>query len=335
MATLKDIAEMANVSSSTVSRVLNYDETLSVSDQTKKKIFEAAEALNYTKYQQKSKKKAAKLAIVQWYTEKEELNDLYYLSIRLGIEKRAETEGYEVVRVFQDTSFEMKPDIAGIIAIGKFSDQQVKRLRRWTENLCFVDSDQLMKKLDSVVVDFEQGVSSIIDYLVANGHEKIGFIGGTESYGDQSDQIIDKRLLLFQRIMKEIKLYQEKYVFAADSFRVLDGEKAMLKAASILKDDFPTAFFAANDALAIGSLRALQKNGKKIPEDVSVIGFDDMSIAKYSFPALSTVKVPTELMGEAAFDLMLDKINSERTVAKKIQFSTDLIVRESSSTYQK
>ena len=110
LATIKDIAEQAGVSSSTVSRVLNYDDTLSVGDDTKKRIFEVAEALDYTKYQKKQSKKQGKLAIVQWYTEKEELDDLYYLSIRLGVEKRAEEMNYDIIRVFQNTDFEMVSD---------------------------------------------------------------------------------------------------------------------------------------------------------------------------------------------------------------------------------
>ena len=82
MATIKDIAEKAGVSSATVSRVLNYDASLSVADETKKRIFEAAEELSYRK---RSSKRYVdqKIAIIHWYTEKEELNDLYYLSIRL------------------------------------------------------------------------------------------------------------------------------------------------------------------------------------------------------------------------------------------------------------
>ena len=83
MATIKDIAERAGVSSATVSRVLNFDASLSVADETKKRIFEAAEELDYRK--RTSKKYAhQKIAVIHWYTEKEELNDLYYLSIRLG-----------------------------------------------------------------------------------------------------------------------------------------------------------------------------------------------------------------------------------------------------------
>lgn len=328
MATIKDIAEQAGVSSATVSRVLNYDNTLSVGDETKKRIFEVAEALDYTKYQKKKAKKQGKLAIVQWYTEKEELDDLYYLSIRLGVEKRAEEMNYDIIRIFQNNDFEMNSDIEGIIAIGKFSDSQVSELTSWTENICFVDFDQLHRKLDSVVIDFEQAVNSVLDYFLKNGHQTIGLIAGQENFGDKSKPIIDKRTTIFENYMNQVGIYQEKYVFTG-AFNVTAGQELMKKAIETLKDDLPDAFFVSNDSMAIGCLRALQEAGISVPERVSIIGFNDISVAKYIYPTLSTVKVYTELMGETGFDLWLDKVTSERTVAKKITLSTDLVLRES------
>lgn len=328
MATIKDIAEQAGVSSATVSRVLNYDETLSVGDETKKRVFEVAEALEYTKYQKKKANKQGKLAIVQWYTEKEELNDLYYLSIRLGVEKRAEEMNYEIVRIFQNTDFEMNSSIEGIIAIGKFSDSQVNKLTSWTENICFVDFDQLHHKLDSVVIDFEQAVNSVLDYFCTNGYQNIGLIAGQENFGDRSKSIIDKRTTIFENYMSRAGLYKKNHVFTG-SFNVASGQELMKKAIETLKDDLPDAFFISNDSMAIGCLRALQEAGISVPERVSLIGFNDISVAKYIYPTLSTVKVYTELMGETGFDLWLDKLTTERTVAKKVTLSTDLILRES------
>ncbi|MEG0443501.1 MAG: LacI family DNA-binding transcriptional regulator [Carnobacterium sp.] len=330
MATIKDIAEKAGVSSATVSRVLNYDETLSVGDDTKKRIFEAAEALDYTKYQKKRAEKKGKLAIVQWYTEKEELDDLYYLSIRLGVEKRAEEEGYEVIRFFQDTDIDTTTGIEGIVAIGKFSDSQVERLTGWTSSICFVDFDLLDRKLDSVVVDFEQAVHSVMDYLTKKGHQRIGFIGGQENYGDRSSTPVDKRSILVENYLRRLSLYQEKHRFIG-SFNVTSGYHLMKQAMEELGDDLPPAFFMANDALAIGALRALQEAGISVPEQVEVIGFNDISVAKYVYPTLSTVKVYTEMMGEAGFDLLMDQLESNRRVAKKITLSTDLILRESTT----
>lgn len=328
LATIKDIAEKSGVSSATVSRVLNYDETLSVGDETKKRIFEIAEALDYTKYQKKNAKKQGKLAIVQWYTEKEELDDLYYLSIRLGVEKRAEEMNYEIIRIFQNTDFDMNSEIEGIIAIGKFSDSQVDKLTSWTENICFVDFDQLYRKLDSVVIDFEQAVNSVLDHFRAKGHQSIGLIAGQENFGDKSKPIIDKRTLIFENYMKQSDSYEEKYIFTG-AFNVKSGQELMEKAIKTLKDELPAAFFVSNDAMAIGCLRALQKAGISVPDRVSLIGFNDITVAKYIYPTLSTVKVYTELMGETGFDLWLDKLTTDRTVAKKITLSTDLILRES------
>lgn len=328
MATIKDIAQKANVSSATVSRVLNYDETLSVGDETKKRIFEAAEALDYTKYQKKRVKKTGKIAIVQWYTEKEELDDLYYLSIRLGVEKRAEEEGYGIERYFQDTLFEPQQDIEGIVAIGKFNDAQIEQLLLSTKNICFIDFDLLGRKMDSVVVDFEQAVYSVMDYFIEKNHQRIGFIGGQEHYAQDSLTPPDKRAILVESYLRQKEMYQEKYCFTG-KFNVASGHKLMNQAIRELGEDLPAAFFVANDALAIGALRALQEAGISVPEKVEVIGFNDISVAKYVYPTLSTVKVYTELMGEVGFDLLMDRIESDRQAAKKITLSTDLILRGS------
>ncbi|MGX7418981.1 LacI family DNA-binding transcriptional regulator [Carnobacterium gallinarum] len=328
MATIKDIAQQAGVSSATVSRVLNYDESLSVGDETKKRIFEVAEQLEYTKHKKVKLTKNGKIAIMQWSTEKEELDDVYYLSLRMGAEKRIAEEGYETLRVFQDTPFEMTKDIVGIISLGECSPVQVARLTEWGKPICFINFDQLIHKYDSVVVDFEQAVRSVLDHFIATGHTKIGYIGGLECYGDRSGTIIDTRTKIFESYLREKKLYVEGYCFI-DSFEVKAGYEQMKKAISELGEDLPTAIFAGNDPIAVGCLRALQEEGIQVPERVSLIGFNDISVAKYVFPSLSTVKVYTELMGETGVDLLLDRMASNRQAAKKITLSTDLILRES------
>ena len=103
MATIKDIAGQAGVSVATVSRVLNYDSSISVADETRRKIFEAAENLNYTKHMKNTKGKGRpkKIALVHWYSESKELEDLYYLSIRMGDENYVPDKKIELVRVFE------------------------------------------------------------------------------------------------------------------------------------------------------------------------------------------------------------------------------------------
>ncbi|WP_347548713.1 LacI family DNA-binding transcriptional regulator [Pseudalkalibacillus hwajinpoensis] len=328
MATIKDIALKVKCSPSTVSRVLNYDETLSVSDDTKKRIFEVAEELSYSK---KSGKKSLtpKIAVIHWYTEKEELNDLYYMSIRLGVEQRCQEERLDLVKIFKDNYEDLeKENIQGMIAVGKFSNDEIASLTKVTPNIVFVDYDPGQEMYDSVVVDFEKATYKVLDYFVSRGHERIGYIGGRETFRDASAELQDERESTFKLYMDARGEADEAYVYTG-SFTVDDGYALMNQAIDEFGDELPTAFFVGNDTMAIGCLRALHEQGITIPERVSLIGVNDISVSKYVYPALSTVKVYTELMGETAVGLLMERI-SGRKIAKKVTMSTKLKLRKSS-----
>src|SRR5699024_3248455 len=170
MATIKDIAKKAGVSSATVSRVLNYDPDLSVGQETKQKVFEVAEALNYTKHMQKKRTQAV-LRLVQWYDSEEELEDLYYLAIRLGVEKKAEELN---VRLLKESLHELSDEtVDATIALGKFDQSQVHILEKLEGVLLFVDSNDMIRGKNSLVVDFQQSIELVIDHFVREKHEKI------------------------------------------------------------------------------------------------------------------------------------------------------------------
>ncbi|WP_174614425.1 LacI family DNA-binding transcriptional regulator [Virgibacillus ihumii] len=325
MATIKDIAQKANVSIATVSRVLNSDPSLSVGADTKQQIMDAARQLGYTKHLDK-KNKHLRIAIVHWYTEKEELNDMYYYSIRLGVEKKLDRAGYAYIRLFQNT--EKKPDVDGIIAIGKFSVRQKKQLEKWSTAICFVDDIHAGKSADSVVVDFHQATADILNRFLDHGHSKIGMLAGEEKFFGSTEVLDDPRFTSYCSILQEKGCFNKAYSFKG-TFTVESGYQMMEKAVHTLGDDLPGAFFCANDSIAIGAMRALNDLDVKIPERVSIVGFNDSSVAKYVSPSLSTVKVYTELMGETAVSLLEERILNGRTVAKKVVLATELIERES------
>ncbi|MDQ0255876.1 LacI family transcriptional regulator [Evansella vedderi] len=328
MATIKDIAKKAGVSPATVSRVLNYDSTLSVADATKKKIFEAAEELSY---QKRSAKKFAgqKIAIVHWYmTEKEELNDLYYLSIRVGIDERCkQLEVIPEIYYYDNINEIDSTQIEGIIAVGKFSNKQVNDLSKIHPLIVFVDFSPDEDIFDSVVIDFEKATKSIINYFIESGHKKIGYIGGREFLKDELNPIDDLREMTFIKYMEEKGLFQENFMFIG-SFSVEEGYKLMKQAINELGDKLPTAFFMSSDVMAIGALRALHEEKIIVPDRVSVFGINDMSVSKYVYPPLSTVKVYTEEMGGTAVDTLIERMEG-RNIAKKIVISTKLMIRES------
>ncbi|WP_137665693.1 LacI family DNA-binding transcriptional regulator [Enterococcus hulanensis] len=325
MATIRDIAKLAGVSPATVSRVLNYDQELSVAQETKQRIFEVAEELNYTKHKRANKIGKAVIRLVQWYDEAEELADLYYLSIRLGIEKKAEELNIQVRR---ETLNELSDiQVSGTIALGKFDAEQIRQLKEIDENLLFVDFDGMSLGLNSMVVDFDQSVDLVIDHFIRHGHQKIGILSGEEKTKHNFQPIEDPRLLAFKLKMKQINLYRPEFTLTA-AFSMEAGKKAMADFLSKTQE-LPNALFASSDALAVGAMQAIQSAGLRIPEDISVIGFNDVSVAKYVSPALTTIKVETEWMGGLAVSTILDLAKEFSPVPRKIMLGTKLIQRES------
>jgi len=326
MATIKDIADKVGVSIATVSRVLNYDLSLSVGDDTKKRIFEVAEELSYQKRAQK-KKASWRVAFVNWINEEEELNDIYYMSIRHGVESRAEKKKMELLKYLRDDSDQIASDIDGIIAVGRFNDEQIIKLKNLSTNIVFVDSDPEDDKCDAVCVNFERVTKQVLDYFISKEHKKIGYIGGYENLRNTISPIQEIRENYFRSYMKEKKLLDVSYIYI-NNFTVNDGYQLMKKAIKDHKEDLPTAFYVASDPLAIGCLRALHEANIQVPERVSIIGVNDISISKYMYPPLSSVKIETEVMGETAVDLMIERLSDERRVAKVVHIATRLMTRE-------
>ncbi|MFD2705698.1 LacI family DNA-binding transcriptional regulator [Salibacterium lacus] len=329
MATIKDIAEKAGVSLATVSRVLNYDESLSVTESTKKKIFEAAEELDYKKGKRKAPASAS-VAVVHWYTEQEELEDLYYMSIRLGVEERCQTQGIQFVKYVYDDFIRQKPGgTDGIIAVGKFSTEQAEALTGVSPVIVFVDSSPDSEWYDAVTVNFEKAAKKGLQHFLNEGSRRIGYIGGRETYRLASEPIEDARETTFQSFLKERGLY-DPALFYVGSFTVGSGRELMESMLEEHRDNLPDAVFSANDTMAVGCLQVLHENGVQVPEEISLISVNDVSISKYMYPPLSTVKVYTEKMGESAVDLIQEQLCGERTVAKKVEIATTLTLRGTS-----
>lgn len=332
MSTLRDIAREAHVLPATVSRVLNYDSTVSVSDATRDRIFRTAEKLNYTKHRQRrSTKKVKKIAVVQWYIEQEELNDLYYYPIRLGIEKAAWQLGVDVQRIFNDHPkdlFERLSGLEGIIAIGKFSADQIQQMETLQVPIVFVDFDALRYGHDCVVSDMRGSVDKVLEYFLGHHRNRIGMLAGVEATtGDHHQLVVDPRLAEFRAYLDDHQLLNADYIFTGD-FTQDAGFRMMNDAITTLGDDLPTAFFAANDRIAVGALKALNNAHIKVPEQVSLISYNDSAIAQYSTPQLSSIKVYTSEMGAEALQMIVHR--PQHKLARKVTLATSLVLRGSS-----
>jgi len=332
MATLKDIAEKVGVSSATVSRVLNHDKSLSVLEETRKNIFRVADELNYKRSSRRNKEEQNRklvIGICQWYSPVEEIADPYYLAIRHGIEKACFDRQIETKTIFKsDNGLPLLKfnDVDGIIAIGKYSESEVEEFERITTHLIFVDSSPRSKEFDSIVIDFKVAMEDVLTYLIDLGHESIGYIGGRETVGAQNLPIEDQREKHYKLILQGRSLYNEKLIFTG-TYTVEDGYKLGMEMAKLKK--LPSAVFVASDQMAVGVFKAFHENNISVPEDISVVGFDDIATAKYMIPPLTTTCVHTEFMGKTALLTLLERIKMERQIAKKVILPTELIVRES------
>jgi LacI family transcriptional regulator len=341
LATITDIASIAEVSISTVSRVLNYDPSLSVTEETKRKIFEAAEKLNYTKYKTKQKhreesphipekKNDYSIGIVQWRMDDEELEDIYYMSIRLGVEKKAAELGCDLLKISQlDPS--VIENVDGLLAIGKFTKETVAQLQELHPNLCVIGSNFPLDDYDSVNTDFAQATELALQHLIDLGHKKIAFIGAEESknmYGYRRYKTPTVNTYL--DMMHHHQLFDDKYFIVKENSRldVHTGEQLTEQALNTWKDNLPTAILAANDAFAIGVIHTLSSAGISIPEDISVMGINDISVSRYVSPPLSSVRAFTEEMGETGIELLHNRI-ANPGIARRIFLSTELVVRQS------
>lgn len=172
MATIKDIALQAGVSSATVSRILNQDETLNVPLETKQLVLETAKALNYQKKAKKSKNMIS-IGIIEWYSLQQEMNDPYYLTIRKGVEDYCIRNNIGIIRVFKDdvNFHSVLENVNGLVCIGKFSDENIQLFESIQKNIIFIDMFINPIHHCHIVLDFKNALKDVIDYLSALNHK--------------------------------------------------------------------------------------------------------------------------------------------------------------------
>ena len=329
MATLKDIAKLADVSIATVSRVLNQDENLSVTEETRHRILTAADEIGYTKHQKigNLKKEKHQVAIIQWVSEEDELDDIYYYNIRLGIEKRAQELDYEILRYFNDIPFNLAEEVIGVICIGKFSKSQISDFEALGKPLVFVDSDTLTQGHPCITTDFENAVQSALRYLKNQGCQSIGLLTGEEKTTDFQEIIPDSRRRAYRNFCIEEGIYDANLILIGN-FSALSGYE-LIKSKLETEEKLPDAFFAASDSLAIGALRAFQEAGLIVPDQIQIISFNDTIMARQVFPPLSCVTVYTEEMGRTAMDVLNKQVLAPRENPTLTMLCSKLTLRES------
>lgn len=322
MATLKDIANDCNVSVSTVSRVLKGDKTLNVNSKTKDLIWASAEKLNYVI---KSKStNGMKVAVINWYSHDQEVIDPYYYYIRKGIETTCQQEKFDYDVFFKEDKVESLQHYDAIIAIGKFGKKLVAKLDAFNKPIIFVDSNPDKLKYDSVQIDFESLLEEIFTQVKNSNINSVGLMNGCEYI--EGSIYLDPRLIAYKKQCTLNGLDSIKYLIEGD-FSIESGYEMFKQLHA--ENRVPQILICGNDLIAMGANKAAYKLGLTVGEDVKIIGINNIPVAKYMVPSLTTVEIPQFQMGVEAVELLKRRKTSEVTNPITILVPTKLVRRKS------
>ncbi|MGA1804770.1 LacI family DNA-binding transcriptional regulator [Rhizobium sp. HT1-10] len=339
MVTIKEIANAVGVSSATVSRVLNYDATLSISASKRQAVIETAEALNYATPRSRNRANglngaqalvpgAGRIALVHFLRPPQELTDPYYIGVRLGIENRCRALQIDVVKVYHADSLPdatLLREASGVIAIGRHTDEEVEWLREHSRTVVFADFSPQLDLEDSVESNIQLAIRKLLTALHERGYRRIGFVGWLEHINQVPHLFTERRCRAYIEWMTQAGLFDPD--LCVTEHLTPDSGYTLSKALMQLARP-PEIIVACNDNMAIGAYRAMLELGLKIPDDVAIASFNDIPVAQLLNPPLSTVRIPAELIGETAVDLLLERF-AGRDIVKTVILSTDIVWRES------
>ena len=303
MATLKDIAEKANVSTMTVSRAIKNSGY--VNKETRKRIEEAIEEFNYRPNalaQSLVTRKTNNVLIIV-----PDIENFFFAEMIKGSERILRKNGINVLfgdssgRINREKSLVnlgMSKIVDGIIVCVPRSDDEYLKMVSREIPLVVVDRKVRFAEVSHVYLDNWSGAVKAIDYLIGKGHKKIGLIEGPENILAN----LRRKEGFVSALTKHGIPVNEEYIYVGD-FSFEDGRDAFNYFSKLSNP--PTAVFATNDVMALGFIQQAQENNVSIPEDFSIIGFDNILISKLINPQLTTINHPKNDMGEfAAYTLL-------------------------------
>src|SRR5690606_39274184 len=250
------------------------------------------------------------------------------------IEQQVEKHHLNLLKFIVDEIDKIPSDIDGLVAVGRFSKEHIQAFHQLSEHVVLIDSDFEHDGCDVVLTDFSKVIQQAVDHLLSMNMESIGFIGGKETLKGSIQPTQDIREKYFRNYLEEKSLLDESKIITS-GYDVNSGYQAMKTFLEDNRLEKQTAFLTANDPIAIGAMKAIHEKNLQIPNDIAIVGINDISISQYVYPALTTVKIEKELMGKTAIDLLMERLQEGRTISKKVYIDTSLVVRESTDELNK
>lgn len=329
------VAKQAGVSRTTVSYVLNNVETANISALTRQRVLDTAERLGYVPNaaaQMLAGQRARVVGLIFPQTERHTATHLFLLQVMDGLMTTVEQHGIRLLIDAVDGSMEnaytdlgRAKRIDGLVLIDAPADEPAI-LQLAKEDFPVVTLGYVHAALCSVDVDNRASAGLATNHLLTQGHKLIGCITDCPTRPTQ----INERLEGYKAALTAAGVEIDPTLIVDGNYSPESGAAAMQTL--LTRDERPTAVFVASDVVAFGAVQAIHRHGLRIPEDIAVVGFDDVPLANYCTPPLTTVRMPTAEMGRRAGELLLKRIAGQPT-ERHLMLETELVVR-ASSTFQ-
>ncbi len=327
MITIKNIAKLANVSLSTVSKALNNRPDISI--KTRNKILEIAVKYNYNPNAFGRGLKSGMTGNIGVIFSREQnpfSNNPFYSRVLEGIEAELAINNYNLVlSIMTVNSKKQLPkmvcekNIDGLILVGIFAESFLENIILESQKVILVDPKTNFNKCSQVFIDNEHGALLATNYLIKAGHTKIGFVSG-----ELNRVSFQKRYEGYIKALKYNNIKINKNLIKVGGLEM--GDELVKQ---LLTDEKPTAIFATNDINALKGYKAIYDFNYKIPDDISIIGFDDISLAKFATPPLTTIRVYKEELGSIAVRMLLRLIKDVNAGVVTTIVPTKLVERKS------
>ena len=303
MTTIKDIARLSGVSKSTASKAFN--NRPDIGEGTKRKVLEVAKKVNFTPHAfgKALKKKTSENIGVLFCRDLHSLSgNPFYIRVLEGIEAELALNNYNLLlQIINETTPDKLPKmirerlVDGLILVGTFRKNHLRRIMESQYKVVLVDPNIQQSEYSQVLIDNERGAFQATRYLIDRGHKRIGFISGDLS-----------RISFLQRYNGYVKALKSQQIEVNENLICTGGlENGYELVISLLRKNNITAIFSANDINALLGYQAIHELGFKIPDDISIIGFDDIDLSKLASPPLTTVRVDKEELGSIAVRALL------------------------------
>ena len=328
--TIQDVAKKANVSVATVSRVMNGN--YPVKPETREAVLKVIKELNYIPNMQArelTKRKSNTIGVIV-----PSINNMFFTELVDGIENELRVNSLSLILACtNDYSAEEQQcvnnliarNVSGIIVVGPNIDNIKSGFYKKISHkipLVFINSEFTDSNISYVSNDEASGAEIALNYLKDNNHKDIAFVRGRDSY---SYDIKEKVYLEF---MNKHRFLNTKVINIGNGNTSETVDNTMNTFIDILKDYSFTSVFACNDLMAVGILNACKKLDIKVPEELSIIGYDNISLSKFVEPKLTTVDQNMFLLGSNAAQLLKEKIDSDNKLSKRIILNNSLIKRK-------